>query len=195
MSTNIVKLLHNNYSYRGGDDIRLIVLHTTEGDNLPGVQDLDNLYSWFNNPDAQVSAHVAVDSEGNKYRLLPDNLKAWTSKDFNSVSLNLEQIGHARYKRRRWIKHYKRGLKATARQLAIWSLNHKIPLRHSLRHGVVQHSDLGVAGGNHNDCGPGYPMAYVLVYARLYKWRMAGKPKRYALKAAAWRAFIKASEL
>ena len=32
--------------------------------------------------------------------------------------------------------------------------------------GVCQHADLGAGGGGHHDCGPGFPMDYVLQLAR-----------------------------
>jgi hypothetical protein len=32
--------------------------------------------------------------------------------------------------------------------------------------GCCQHSDLGARGGGHSDCGPGFPMDYVLTLAR-----------------------------
>src|SRR5690349_3052274 len=48
-----------NQSSRNGVKPRLIVLHTTEGHNTAGLDDLRGLVSFFDNPNSQVSAHVA----------------------------------------------------------------------------------------------------------------------------------------
>jgi hypothetical protein len=47
--------LVRNRSSRNGSRPRLMVLHTTEGDNHPGIRDLEGLAGWFDNPDAQAS--------------------------------------------------------------------------------------------------------------------------------------------
>jgi N-acetylmuramoyl-L-alanine amidase len=155
------KRLVRNRSSRNGVKPRLLVLHTTESHNRPGVADLDNLAGWFDNPASQCSSHIGNDAEGNDIRMVPDEAKAWTQARFNSVSLSIEQIGHA--SQTRWPDAQ---LRNTARWLAFWSRKYGIPLVRSTERGVCQHRDLGPGGGGHHDCGPGYPFDRVLAMAR-----------------------------
>jgi hypothetical protein len=150
-----------NQSSRGGLKPRIIVLHTTEGHNRPGLADLQGLVRFFDNPAAQVSAHVANDAEGNDARIVPDDAKAWTQAAFNSVALSIEQIGLAA--QTTWPRAQ---LANTARWIAHWSRRWDIPLVHSTTRGVCQHVDLGAAGGGHHDCGGAYPFELVLGLAR-----------------------------
>lgn len=151
----------------------LIVLHATEGHNRPGTVDLKNLGNYFDNPDVQASSHVAVDAEGNLARYVPDGKKAWTCAGFNSVSLNIEQVGFSAQKV--WPNAQERKV---AKMIAYWSWKYAIPIRKAIvnsntgaiyKTGVLQHSDLGTYGGNHGDCGPNYPFERVLRFARWYK--------------------------
>lgn len=84
-----------NQSSRRGLKPRIIVLHTTEGHNRPGLTDLSGLVRFFDNPASQASSHVANDAEGNDARMVPDESKAWTQAAFNAVALSIEQIGFA----------------------------------------------------------------------------------------------------
>jgi N-acetyl-anhydromuramyl-L-alanine amidase AmpD len=161
-------------SSRNGTKIRLIVVHATASHNYKGLGDLKAIGGWFQNPNAQVSAHACTDNEGNSARYVPDDLKAWHCAQFNSVSLGIEQIlpgngteiTDAMYRE-------------TARWLAMWSKRHHIRLRKARRvgtrivlSGVSRHSDLGALGGNHDDPGPNYDLAKVLRYARHYRREM-----------------------
>jgi N-acetylmuramoyl-L-alanine amidase len=150
-----------NQSSRNGVKPRLIVLHTTEGHNRPGLDDLRGLVSFFNNPSAQVSSHVANDAEGNDARMVPDDRKAFTQAAFNSVALSIEQIGFASQK-----KFPEPQLRNTALWIAHWSKRHGIPIKRSTTHGICQHKELGAQGGGHSDCGPNYPIDEVLSMAR-----------------------------
>lgn len=152
-----------NQSSRNGIQPRIIVLHTTESHNSAGASDLLALASWFDNPKAQASSHIGNDAEGNDIRMVPDERKAWTQAAFNSLALSIEQVGQAA--QGSWPVAQ---LANTARWVAHWSRKYGIPLTHSTSHGVCQHSDLGVAGGGHHDCGPDYPFAKVLQLARQY---------------------------
>lgn len=166
----------SNDSPRTGETKPLImVIHTTEGHDYKGLKDLKGLGSWFDNPAASASSHVATDKEGNIARYVADAKKAWTCASFNSVSLNIEQIGFAKFSTKLWISRMKQ-LKATAKVLAYWSVKYHIPLYKGkvkgskvVKAGVLRHSDLGAAGGSHHDPGRGYPLALVLRMARWYK--------------------------
>jgi N-acetylmuramoyl-L-alanine amidase-like protein len=152
-----------NQSSRNGVKPRIMVLHTTESHNRPGVGDLQGLASWFDNPAAQASSHIGNDAEGNDIRMVPDDAKAWTQAAYNSIALSIEQIGHA--SQSSWPRAQ---LENTARWLAHWSRKYDIPLVRSTARGVCQHKDLGAAGGGHHDCGPNYPLADVLRMARAF---------------------------
>lgn len=158
-------------SSRGGARPVLIVLHSTEGQNVPGsASDLAGLADFFNRLAVQASSHVGVDGDGNSSRMVPDDMKAWTCAGFNPVSLNIEQIGFAAQKE--WLPAE---LRETARWIAYWSRKHGIPVQRGAvrgagvtRPGVIYHSDLGSYGGGHSDPGPAYPFEKVLEYARGY---------------------------
>jgi N-acetyl-anhydromuramyl-L-alanine amidase AmpD len=151
--------------------ISLIVLHSTESSNLPGSADLQGVADWFANPTSQVSAHVITDDDGHSARCVADRDKAWACVEFNSPSLNIEQIGRAaqsHWSRREWLE--------TARWIAQWSHEHHIPIRRAevagayvIRSGVTTHAALGAAGGGHHDPGPDYPLEEVLHEARRIK--------------------------
>jgi N-acetyl-anhydromuramyl-L-alanine amidase AmpD len=157
-----------NQSSRNGVKPRIIVLHSTESHERPGVEDLVGLGRWFDNPAAQASSHVANDGEGNDARYVPDERKAWTQAGANSYALSIEQIGFARETREEWLKQPGQ-LNNTARWIAYWSSKYDIPIVESTEHGVCQHSDLGAMGGGHHDCGPGYPLDIVLKLAKTYR--------------------------
>lgn len=168
-----VTIRHNvaNQSSRNGLTPHLIVLHDTEGGNIPhSNRDLAGLGDWFNNPKAQASAHVGVDQDGNSGRYVDDQAKAWACVAYNSLSLNIEQIGHATDD---WTaKAMREELEETARWLAIWNHRHGIPLtriRDPRKAGVLQHRDLGLPGGGHHDVSASYPVAYVLRRARFHR--------------------------
>jgi peptidoglycan hydrolase-like protein with peptidoglycan-binding domain len=153
-----------NQSSRRGLRPRIIVLHTTEGHNRPGLSDLRGLVAFFDSPASQVSSHVANDADGNHARIVPDEAKAWTQRAFNAVALSIEQIGFAGQSS--WPEAQ---LRNTALWIAHWSRRWGIPIVRSTRHGVCQHVDLGAAGGGHRDCGDGYPFERVLALARAFR--------------------------
>lgn len=169
----VVRQISPNQSARSGD-ISLIVIHSTESHDYPGVTDLRGVAGWFSNPASHVSSHVIVDKNGVSARCVPDDRKAWTCAHFNSVSLNVEMIGFASFGRAKWRRRW-RELRETARWLARWSKKYNVPLRRGrvsgpnvTRSGVVTHSELGTYGGNHSDPGP-YPRKRLLALARIYK--------------------------
>jgi hypothetical protein len=122
------------------------VLHSTEGANLKGIVDLKGLGDWFDNPAAQASSHVATDAEGNSARYVDDSVKAWSCVFYNSMSLNIEQVGRAA--QTSWPDAQ---IQETARWVGRWADLFDIPIRQGhvsldgriIESGVVQHSDLG----------------------------------------------------
>ncbi len=158
-----IKANVRNQSSRNGVRPKIIVLHSTESHNRPGVQDLQAIVSWFDNPKSQASSHVIVDGEGISARCVPDHMKAWTQASYNPQALSIEQIGFAAQSS--WSEPL---LRKTAKYIAYWSVEHGIPIERSTSHGVCMHSELGAAGGGHHDPGQGFPMGEVLSMARSY---------------------------
>lgn len=171
----VVRHYSPNQSERSLVPLNLIVLHDTEGANLPkSTADLSGLGAWFARP-IEASCHVATDSDGNSGRYVSDRRKAWHCGAYNSASLGIEQIGFASQSRAVWLKNW-RQLRETARWMAYWSERYGIPLRRGAvsngvvtRAGVLRHMDLGATGGGHSDPGQNYPFNRVLWLARAYK--------------------------
>ena len=135
-----VKRLVRNQSNRLPNKLKLIVIHSTEGQNLPGVTDLQNLGSWFDNPAAQASAHVGIDAAGNSAMYVLDSRKAWHCASFNGVSLGIELIG--RMAQKSWPSEQER---KAAKYVAYWSQRHGIPIRKAKvddRNGIVKRTAL-----------------------------------------------------
>lgn len=165
-----------NYSSRGGVKPRLVVLHTTESHNRPGISDLTSLISWFNNSSSQASSHFGVDAEGNTVRMVKDEHKSWTQRSYNPQALSIEQVGFAKTTRKDWMTDYHVQLRATARIIAHWCDKYKIPYQHSSRSGITRHVDISGPGG-HWDPGPGYPFNYVINFARAWHYFYKAKKK------------------
>jgi hypothetical protein len=165
-----------NQSERDPVPLNMIVLHDTEGANIPhSIADLVGLGSFFGESSVQASAHVATDSDGNSGRYVSDRKKAWHCMAYNSASLGIEQIGFVSQSRSTWLKNW-RQLRETARWVAYWSHRYGIPIRRAAvsdgtvtRSGVIRHMDLGIIGGGHVDPGVNYPFNRVLWMARAYK--------------------------
>jgi hypothetical protein len=96
------------------------------------------------------------------------DLKAWTQANANPYSVAAELCAFAAWTPGEWAGH-RVMLENTAAWVAEECERFGIPLRrlnaHQAQHGeagVCQHVDLGAAGGNHWDCGPGFPMDDVI---------------------------------
>jgi N-acetylmuramoyl-L-alanine amidase-like protein len=162
-------------SSREGARIHGLVLHTTEGHDHPSGRppaDLIELGDVFDGEEA--SAHLAVDEAGRFGRYVPDDAKAWAVCNYNQVTLSLEQIGFAEFDRAQWFRRHEQ-LHGAAEFLAYGHSHYGVPIRRGecangaiTREGVFQHSDLGIVGSGHTDCGPGYPQAYVELLARYF---------------------------
>lgn len=170
-----VKIDVRNQSSRHGARPSLIVIHSTEGQDIPGtVRDLQSLGGWFDNPASQASSHVGVDGDGYSARYVIDGQKAWTCAFFNPVSLNIECIGRAAQPAALWeTEQYRK----VAMYVAFWSVEYGIPIRKGAvtrdgrvsRSGVIRHSDLGRLGGDHHDPGRNFDLARVNDMARHFR--------------------------
>jgi len=166
-------------SERHGADLLLIIIHDTEGGNIPrSVRDLEGLGDYFDKLSTQASSNVAVDEDGYSARYVPDAKKAWAQAYYNPWALSIEQIGFASDD---WSSPKKeKQLQEVARWIAYWSKKHDIPIQAATvtsdgritKPGVKQHRSLGNLGGGHHDVSHDYPMAKVLAYARKHRKAM-----------------------
>ena len=159
MSLRRVWIGSPNYSARNSG-VRLVVLHTAEG-----ARNYRDLGAFFANPASGVSSHVGIDdSPGEIGEYVHRDKKAWTQADANPYSVAAELCAFAAWNGAEWHRH-----PAMLENCAAWVAEEcavfGIPIRWSTEHGVCQHVDLGAAGGNHWDCGPGFPMEEVLAMA------------------------------
>jgi hypothetical protein len=155
-----------NYSSRGSG-VRLVVLHTAEG-----ARTYQSLGSFFANPSSGVSSHTGIDDTPGvigEYVRRAD--KAWTQANANPYSVATELCAFAAWSPAEWANHPAM-LSNCAQWVAEECAHFGIPLRRLTAAqaqggaaGVCQHVDLGAAGGNHWDCGPGFPMDQVMAMA------------------------------
>lgn len=161
-----------NQSSRHGASIKLFVVHSTAGANIPhSIRDLRGVVNWFDDPASDASSHVIVDSDAQSARCVDDDMKAWTQAYYNPWCLSIEQIGLG-------ADHLitRAELQETARWLAIWHKRYPhVPLHPGsvrpdgtiVKMGVMRHSQLGNLGGGHPLCpGKGMDLAYTLDLAR-----------------------------
>ena len=163
-----------NQSDRHGATITLIVLHTTESQDAPGIVDLRGLGRYFDDPGSRVSSHVGVDGDGHSAMFVPDEREAWTCAHYNPVSLNIEMIGYAAFVPWQW-RRRRAQVRKVAKYIAWWSKAHHIPIQRGrvqsgrvVRWGVVTHRSLGALGGGHRDPGRSFPFWATLALARYY---------------------------
>jgi hypothetical protein len=164
MALKRVAIPSPNYSSRGGTAVRLVVLHTAEG-----ARTYQSLGSFFQNPSSGVSSHVGIDdTPGTVGEYVPPGMKAWTQANANPYSVAAELCAFAAWSPAEWGGHGVM-LQNTAAWVAEECARFGIPVRRlnasqaqGGQAGVCQHVDLGAAGGNHWDCGPGFPMDDVI---------------------------------
>jgi peptidoglycan hydrolase-like protein with peptidoglycan-binding domain len=157
-----------NYSSRGGASVRLIVLHTAEG-----ATTIESLGNFFASSSAGVSSHVGIDDKlGKVGEYVTRGNKAWTAANANPVAVQAELCGFASWSESTWRNSHANMLDNAARWIAEESGKFGIPITklsasqaQGSGRGVCQHRDLGAWGGNHSDCGNGFPMDYVLSMA------------------------------
>jgi murein L,D-transpeptidase YcbB/YkuD len=130
------------------------------------------LGSFFANPSAQVSSHTGADDKANTVgEYVHRGNKAWTAANANPVAVQIELCAFAAWSAAEWDQHPNM-LDNCAKWIAEEAAAFGIPIRRLSpgeaqggAAGVCQHVDLGSWGGNHSDCGPGFPMDEVLAMA------------------------------
>jgi N-acetyl-anhydromuramyl-L-alanine amidase AmpD len=136
-----------NQSSRRGVRPTLIVWHESAGNYQGGI-------AWLCNPAADASAHLFVREDGlEATQLVHIAAKAWHAVQFNAKSIGVE---HANITPKGFSTE--KQLQVSARIFGWLCLEYQIPPRWSRNGqtpGVCRHLDLGAAGGNHLQCGPG----------------------------------------
>ena len=127
-----------------GSEVRLVVVHKTEGGYEGSV-------SWLKNTKAQASAHVVVNEDGSEAtQIVPWNKKAWACMAFNGVSDNIELAGYSSD----FMVSDQQQLRVAARIVAFRLKKRGLPskwARNGNGKGFCRHYDLGAAGGGHHD--------------------------------------------
>src|SRR5215469_7052838 len=158
-----------NYSSRGGSSVRLIVLHTAEG-----ATTYESLGNYFASSSSGVSSHVGIDDKRGKCgEYVSRGNKAWTQSNANPVAVAAELCGFASWSDSTWRNSHNNMLLNAADWVKEEASKFGIPITkltasqaQGSGRGVCQHRDLGAWGGNHSDCGNGFPIDYVLDLAR-----------------------------
>lgn len=152
-----------------------IVLHTTEGGGT-----VESLARYFRGTADGLGSSFLVEENG-RLGIYVRNLadRTYHVKSHNSEMIGIEQVGHASMTRTEWLTKRRRQLFATAWTVAWLSDQLGIPVRNAVDHGrtlartgVLQHSQ--VPDNDHNDCGSGYPIDFVMKYAK--KWANGNGP-------------------
>jgi peptidoglycan hydrolase-like protein with peptidoglycan-binding domain len=131
-----------NYSSRGGQRVRLIVVHDCEGTYEGSI-------SWFAQARSQVSAHIVLSEDGTQAtQMVAWANKAWHACSFNPFSEGIEAAGFAAkgFSASEW--------DALAAIVAFRLHENGLPCRWAekgIGEGFCSHYDLGAAGGGHKD--------------------------------------------
>lgn len=174
MAMTEVWIASPNYS-PGRGPYNKIVLHTTEG-----AQDIRSLGNFFANRSAGVSSHFGADNKqrGVVGAYVNESNTAWTQGNANQYCLSLELCtpsgAAASWKRDYWLNSQSVLVHNAADWVAWMAGKYGIPVKaltaseaqNASVRGVCQHRDLGSWGGNHSDCGNGFPMDKVIEWAK-----------------------------
>jgi hypothetical protein len=148
-------------------NVRLIVLHSTEGSTAKGAA------SWFANPASAGSTQLVVDDR-ECYRTLPDDVVPYGAPGANEDGLHIEMAGFAKWTRAQWLER-EDTIRRAAAFAADWSNTYGIPLVYvdaaglkRKESGVTTHWQVtkGLNGGvGHVDPGPNFPLDVFMRYA------------------------------
>jgi hypothetical protein len=162
-----------NFSSRGGQRVRLVTLHTTEG-----ARDVDSLGAYFQKV-TNVSYHGAFDDQ--RFEAYVDySNAAYSIRNGNPITDNAAFCAFAAWSRAEWLQH-PRMLELSAAWVAERCTARGLPIRRlstaetaaavrDPKHpgGVIMHRDYTYATGDgtHTDCGDGLPWDVILPRAQ-----------------------------
>lgn len=175
--------------YSTGTKKRLIVLHTAEG-----ARDYVSLGKYFQNAANKVSSQVGIDdTRGTIGEYVRRENGAWTQASYNSVSIAAELCAFAAWSKDEWMNKHRAMLENCAEWIREESAISGIPIvklsasqAQGTGRGVCQHRDLGAGGGNHSDCGNGFPMDTVIEWAKSGSTPAPTESEEMATSAAYW---------
>lgn len=152
-------------------DVRVIVMHDTEGGTAAGVA------RYFASASAKGSAHLVVDDNA-CYRTLANTDVPWGAPGCNTDGFHIEQCGYASWTTAQWEQHLNM-LHRAAYKAAYHCKLFKIPARFVDRHGlmlgykgITTHAEVTAwhPAGNegHHDPGTGWPRALFMSLVQHY---------------------------
>jgi len=161
-------------SQRSGErplkDIRLIVMHDTEGGTA------ESIARYFASASAGGSTHLVVD-DVECYRCLANTMVPWGAPGANYQGFHIEQCGYARWSAVIWRSHL-RTLKRAAYKAAFHCVKFDIPAvfldavdLKAGRKGITTHAECTKAFGpssGHTDPGPFWPRRLFMSLVRKY---------------------------
>lgn len=154
-----------NSESRQGRQVKWICVHTAEG-----IRKASDLRAFFERS-TNSSAHAVADDATLLDGLVPYTRAAWTLRDGNQISDNLELCGFASWSRAEWLTHHQGMLNNAAAWIRSRCRTRGIPIRkidaNAVRRGesgVIGHADYtnGTRDGTHWDPGPGFPWDVVM---------------------------------
>jgi hypothetical protein len=157
----------SNYSHhhRPASDVRLVVVHATEGSYSGTV-------GWFRNPRARAAANYVVGRDGRIASMVPDNEVAWHSGNgyVNAHSIGIEHEGYTNIDGTFTDAEYR----ASAQLVAGLLRHYHLPAN---RGRVIGHSEVpdpfhrGLFGGwaHHTDPGTHWNWPRYMGYVRTYR--------------------------
>lgn len=139
----------SNYTSGRDSDVSAVVIHVTQGSYAGTI-------SWFQNPEAQVSAHYVVQSsDGEITQMVREADTAWHARDGNPYSVGIEHEGYVDDPA--WFTDVM--YRSSAALTADIAAAHDIPLD---REHIVGHSE--VPGNDHTDPGPNWDWDLYMSY-------------------------------
>lgn len=157
-----------NSSSRAGRNVIWVCVHTAEG-----IRKAADLRAFFERS-TNSSAHAVADDFTLLDNLVSYSQAAWTLRNGNRRSDNLELCGFASWSRDEWLNNHKGMLNNAAAWIKARCTARGIPIR-KLDAAGVRRGDAGVIGhvdytngtgdGTHWDPGPGFPWDYVIARA------------------------------
>jgi hypothetical protein len=154
---------------RNGAKVIWICVHTAEG-----IRDADDLKAFFDRS-TNSSSHAVADDTELIENCVPYDRAAWTLRNGNEESDNLELCGFASWSRAEWLNNHQGMLN----QAALWIRRRcnarGVPIVklsaadvRARKAGVIGHVDYtnGTGDGTHWDPGPGFPWDVVIARAK-----------------------------
>lgn len=153
-------------------DVRVVVLHTTEGDLRPGAARA--VASWFASANApQASAHYIVDA-GEVVQGVREEDTAFAAPGANHDGIQIEIVGRAGWPRERWLGEARAVIDRAGALVGEVCRRHGLPIElltteelAAGREGIATHASVSRAyrRSTHWDPGPGFPFDVLLEVA------------------------------